>query len=143
MKTILFIIAIIGFTGFVAQGQTPTQKKQMLEAIIDSGASDEVARNAKKAGADKMIALRKKVDLNNDGKMEYIVTSYVEPYQPVFVFQLTPSGAKVLFVGGQSSDIGLSDTRTNGWLDLRYQTADGASGKTHTETLKFNGWKYK
>ena len=90
-----------------------------------------------------MIALRKKVDLNKDGKFEYIVTSYVDPYQTVFVFQVTSSEAKVLFIGDQRSDVTPLKTRTNGWLNLRYQTAQSATGEIYTETLKFDGEKYK
>ena len=143
MKTILFVIAIFSFRGFAVHGQTLAVKKQMLGAIIQSGASAEDARNARKEGADKMIALRRKVDLNKDGKMEYIVTSYVDPYQTVFVFQTTSSEAKVLFIGDQRSDVTPLKTRTNGWLNLRYQIAQSATGKIYTETLKFDGQKYK
>ena len=48
MKTILFIIAIFSFTGFAVHGQTLAVKKLMLEAIIESGASDEDIREARK-----------------------------------------------------------------------------------------------
>ena len=143
MKTILFIIAIFAFTGFAVHGQTLAVKKQMLEAIIKSGASDEDIRTARKEGANKMIVLRRSVDLNKDGKLEYIVTSYVDPYQTVFVFQITSNEAKVLFIGDQRSDVTALKTRTNGWLNLRYQTAQSATGEIYTETLKFNGEKYK
>lgn len=144
MKTILLFIAIFSFTAFTIHGQSLAVKKQMLEAIIKNGNNtDEEIRTARKEGANEMITLRRSVDLNKDGKPEYIVVSYVNNFEAVWAFQITSNGAKVLYIGDQRSDITPLKTRTNGWLNLRYQTAQSATGEIYTEILKFNGQKYK
>ena len=127
-----------------SSGQSPREKRLMLDAVIKTGSNSPAeVRNARQNGANKMITLRRSVDLNGDGKPEYIVVSYVNAFEAVWVFQITRGGARPLYVGDQRSDITPLRSRTNGWLDLQYQTAQSSTGEIYTETLRYNGVKYQ
>jgi hypothetical protein len=85
----------------------------------------------------------KNVDLNRDGKPEFIVSCFCSLGQQTFVFRRTANGLEVIFDGGPRTGIMPLKSYTNGWRNLRYVMVNSISGEALNQTLRFNGTEYK
>jgi hypothetical protein len=136
----MFLVTFIFVCGGVStQAQTAAVKKQILNRIIQSG---EVTREEVKerGGVSKILNIQS-VDLNRDGKPEYIVVCDCSLGGTPFVFRKTTKGVKDLFVGEVRSTVTLSKGYTKGWRNLEYEA--GNSPGYQSQPLRFNGSRYK
>jgi hypothetical protein len=139
LKQIFLVTFIFVCGGVSTQAQTAAVKKQILYRIIQLG---EVTRDEVKerGGVSKILNIQS-VDLNRDGKSEYIVICDCSLGGTPFIFRKTTKGVKDLFVGQVRSTVTLSKGYTKGWRNLEYEA--GNSPGYQSQLLRFNGSRYK
>lgn len=139
LKQILLVTLIFVCGGVSTRAQTAAVKKQILDRIIQSG---EITREeVEERGGVGTILNIQSVDLNRDGKPEYIVVCDCSLGGTPFVFRRTAKGVKDLFVGEVRSTVTLSRGYTKGWRNLEYEA--GNSPGYQSRPLRFNGGRYK
>jgi hypothetical protein len=135
----MFLVTFIFVCGGVSTpGQTAAVKEQILNSIIQFG---EITREEAKERGGVSILNIQSVDLNRDGKPEYIVVCDCSLGGTIFVFRKTTKGVKDLFVGEVRSTVTLSKGYTKGWRNLEYEA--GNSPGYQSQPLRFNGSRYK
>ena len=139
LKQIFLIIFIFVCGGVATQAQTAAVKKQILNKIIQFG---DITREeaTERGGAGKILYIQS-VDLNRDGKPEYLVVCDCSLGPTPFVFRKTARGVKVLFASEVRSTVTLSKGYTRGWRNLEYE--EGNSPGYQSQPLRFNGSRYK
>ncbi len=139
LKQIFLFTFIFVCGGVSTQAQTVAVKKQILNRIIQLG---EITREEVKerGGVSKILNIQS-VDLNRDGKPEYIVVCDCSLGGTPFVFRKTTKGVKDLFVGEVRSTVTPSKGYTKGWRNLEYEA--GNSPGYQSQPLRFNGSRYK
>ncbi|HEX8773128.1 MAG TPA: hypothetical protein VF735_05945 [Pyrinomonadaceae bacterium] len=139
LKQMFLVTSIFVCGGVSTQAQTAAVKKQILNRIIQLG---EVTREEvnERGGVSKILNIQS-IDLNRDGKPEYIVVCDCSLGGTPFVFRKTSKGVKDLFVGEVRSTVTLSKGYTKGWRNLEYEA--GNSPGYQSQPLRFNGSQYK
>ncbi|HEY9282448.1 MAG TPA: hypothetical protein VIP46_03245 [Pyrinomonadaceae bacterium] len=139
MKRILLVTFILVWGGVSTQAQTAAVKKQILNRIIQLG---EITRAEveERGGVGRVLNIQG-VDLNRDGRPEYIVVCDCSLGGTPFVFRGTAGGVKDLFVGEVRSTVTLSRGYTRGWRNLEYEA--GNSPGYRSRPLRFNGSRYE
>jgi hypothetical protein len=139
LKRIFLITFIFVCGGVSARAQTAAVKKQILNRIMQLG---EITREeVKERGGVSNILNIQSVDLNLDGKPEYIVVCDCSLGGTPFVFRKTSKGVKDLFVGEARSTVTPSKGYTKGWRNLEYEA--GNSPGYQSQPLRFNGSRYE
>lgn len=139
LKPIFLVTFIFVCGGISTQAQTVSIKNQILNRIIQSG--DITREEAKERGGANKILYIQSVDLNRDGKPEYLVVCDCSLGPTPFVFRKTARGVKVLFASEVRSTVTLSKGYTRGWRNLEYE--EGNSPGYQSQPLRFNGSRYK
>ena len=139
LKRILLVTFIFVCGGVSTRAQTVAVKNQILNRIIQLG---EITREeVKERGEAGKILNVQSVDLNRDGKPEYIVVCDCSLGGTPFVFRRTTKGVEDLFVGEVRSTVTLSRGYTKGWRNLEYEA--GNSPGYQSRPLRFNGSRYE
>ncbi|HJR09342.1 MAG TPA: hypothetical protein VJ842_18930 [Pyrinomonadaceae bacterium] len=139
LKQISLVTFIFVCGGVATQAQTAAVRKQILNKIIQFG---EITREeVKERGGVSNILTIQSVDLNRDGKPEYIVVCDCSLGATPFVFRKTAKGVKDLFVGEVRSTVTLSKGYTKGWRNLEYEA--GNSPGYQSQPLRFNRNRYE
>ena len=139
LKRIFLVTFILVCGGASTQAQTAAVKRQILNSIMQLG---EVTREEVKerGGVGKVLNIQS-VDLNRDGKPEYIVVCDCSLGATPFVFRRTAKGVKDIFAGEVRSTVTLSKGYTKGWRNLEYEA--GNSPGYQSQPLRFNGSRYE
>ena len=140
MLRLIFLVAfILVCAGASTHAQPAAVRNQMLTRIIQAG---EITREeVKERGGVTSILNIQSVDLNRDGKPEYIVFCECRLGTTPFVFRKMTNGVKDLFVGEVRSNVTLAKGYTKGWRNLEYE--EGNSPGFQAQPLRFNGSRYK
>lgn len=138
VKRIALVTFIVVCGGVSTHAQTAAVKQQILNRIIQLG---EITREEVKerGGAGNVLNIQS-VDLNRDGRSDYIVVCDCSLGATPFVFRQTAKGVKDLFVGEVRSTVTLSKGYTKGWRNLEYEA--GNSPGYQSQPLRFNGSRY-
>lgn len=139
LRAIFLVTFIFLGAGTSTQAQTATVKNQILNRIIQLGAITRAEVN-ERGGAGRILNIQS-VDLNRDGKPEYLVNCECSPDGMPFVFRKTTRGVKELFVGEVRSTVTLAKGYTNGWRNLEWEA--GNSPGFQEQPLRFNGSRYQ
>ena len=124
-----------------------TQKAIVQQLISDSELTGDCVREA--GGASKIVGIRS-MDLNNDGKPEYIVEGNSgcafganSPFS--WVYGKSGNSYKMLFNAGPNQGISRKKTKTKGYYDLIVTYLGNASTnwEASTSTHRFNGTRYQ
>jgi hypothetical protein len=139
LKQILLATFIFVCGGVSTQAQSAAVKKQILNRLIQFG---EITREeVKERGGVNNILNIQSVDLNRDGKPEYMVDCDCSLGGTPFVFRKMAKGVRDLFVGEVRSIVTLAKGYTKGWRNLAYEA--GNSPGYQARPLRFNGSRYK
>ena len=142
MKRQLLLIAVLLVVGAItSQAQTLAVKKQIVDKLI---AEDQLtqAKVKERGGINKIITV-KSIDLNKDGKPEFIVDCACEFMEAIYVFRKTANDVEVIFEGSQRQIITPLKIYTKGWRNLRLTSYRSVDGATSSETLRWSGSEYK
>lgn len=139
LKQISLATSIFVCGGVSTRAQTAAVKKQILNSIIQLG---EMTREEveERGGVGNILSIQS-VDLNRDGKPEYIVVCDCSLGATPLVFRKTTKGVKDLFVGEVRSTVTLAKGYTRGWRNLEYEA--GNSPGYQSQPLRFNGSRYE
>lgn len=139
LQQIFLVTFIFVCGGALTQAQTAAVEEQILNRIIQSG---EITREEVKerGGVGKVLNIQS-VDLNRDGKPEYLVICDCSLGGTPFVFRKTTKGVEDLFIGEVRSTVTLSKGYKKGWRNLEYEA--GNSPGYQSQPLRFNGSRYK
>lgn len=146
MKT-LFNLTSVGVVLFLSgaiagQAQTLVVKKQIVNKLLAMGRLTQ-ADVKECGGAAKVISVVQNIDLNKDGKPEFIATFSCAGIN-FGVFRKTAEDVQEIFEGYQNQDIKPMKTYTNGWRNLRlFEWSAGPSGGSGSEILRWNGICYQ
>lgn len=147
---LLFLIVLCVAVNVSAQTgkvSAATQKAIVQQLVSDRGITADCVREA--GGASKVVSI-KPLDLNRDGKPEFIVSGESgcafganSPYG--WVYRKTANGYEVLLDAGPNIGISRKKTQTKGYYDLAVDTMGNFSTnwKAQTTTYKFNGTRYQ
>lgn len=141
MKKLLFAVVVFAVGAISSQAQTLAVKKQIVNKLI---AEDQLtqAKVKERGGVNKIITV-KSLDLNKDGKPEYIVDCACENMEAVYVFRKNGNDMQIIYWGTQREIITPLKSYTNGWRNLRSTVYRSVDGATSSETLRWNGSEYK
>lgn len=124
-----------------------TQKAIVKQLVNDGELTNDCVREA--GGASKIVGIQS-VDLNSDGKPEYIVMGSrgcafgaKMPYG--WVYGKSGNGYKMLLSAGVNIEIARKKTKTRGYYDLKVDVMGNYSTNWQAEstTYKFNGTRYQ
>lgn len=142
MRKLLILATITLTVGTISgQAQTLAVKTQIVNKLI---AEDQLtqAKVRERGGVNKIITV-KSLDLNKDGKPEYIVDCACENMEAVYVLRKSGNSLQIIYWGTQREIVTPLKSYTNGWLNLRSTVYQSVDGSTSTETLRWNGSEYK
>lgn len=140
MSKQFFFVTFISMCAVVStQAQSAAVKKQILNRIIQFGGI--TREEVKERGGVNRILSIQSVDLNRDGKPEYMVICDCSLGGTPFVFRQTKKGVKDIFVGVVRETVTLSKGYTKGWRNLEYE--EPYSPGYQAQPLRFNGSRYK
>jgi hypothetical protein len=140
---LLFLIVpsfAVNISAQMGKVSAATQNAIVQQLVGDRGITADCVREA--GGASKVVSI-KPLDLNRDGKPEFIV--YGEsgcafgansPYG--WVYRKSANGYEMLLDAGPNQEISRKKTLTKGYYDLRVLTLG-----PETTTYKFNGTRYQ
>lgn len=145
---LLFLIIPLFAADVVAQNVSAATQKAIVKQMVSDGAlTNDCIRE--EGGASKIVSI-KPLDLNSDGKSEFIVEGNSgcafganSPYS--WVYGKSGSSYKMLFDAGTNQGISRKKTKTNGYYDLKVSYLGNASTnwKSESTTHKFNGTRYQ
>ena len=146
--SLLFLIVSLFATNVAAQKGGAATQKAIVKQMVSGGAlTNDCVREA--GGASKIVSI-KSMDLNSDGKPEFIVEGNTgcafganSPYS--WVYGKSGNSYKMLFDAGTNQGISRKKTKTNGYYDLKVTYLGNASTNWEAETTthKFNGTRYQ
>jgi hypothetical protein len=138
-RRILLFTFIFVCGGVSTRAQPAAVKKQILNRVIRLGGV--TREEVKERGGAGQILNIQSVDLNRDGRPEYLVVCDCSLGATPFVFRKTARGVKDLFAGEVRSTVTLSGGYTKGWRNLEYEA--GNSPGYQSRPLRFDGSRYK
>lgn len=145
--SLLFLIVPLFAVDVAAQKvSTAVQKAIVQQLVRDSEIEADCVREA--GGASKAVSIES-LNLNSDGKPEYIVMGSgcgqgaKMPYG--WVYGKSGSGYKILLSAGPNIEISRKKTKTKGYFDLKVTVMGNYSTNWEAEstTYKFNGTSYQ
>jgi hypothetical protein len=138
LLTVLFLV--VG--AITSQAQTLAGKKQIVNKLIAMGRLTQ-AEVKECGGVNKIIYSLQNIDLNKDGKPEFIASFSCGGLQGFGVFRKTANDVDKIFEGAQREDIKVLKTYTNGWRNLRLDFYSAGTGGSGSEILRWNGTCYQ
>lgn len=141
---ILFVLASVMIVIFLSasitsQAQTRTLKEQIV------GKMDLTKAKIKECGGvNKIVYVLEKIDLNKDGKPEFI--AYLNcAGLGFYVLRKTATDVEVIFdcFACERESIKPLKTYTKGWRNLRLDSYSAGTGDSGYEILRWNGSEYK
>ncbi|MFY9557440.1 MAG: hypothetical protein WAV20_19115 [Blastocatellia bacterium] len=124
------------------QAQTLVVKKQIVDRLI---AMERLTQAEVKecGGVNKIIYSLQNIDLNKDGKPEFIADFNCAGNFEFWVCRKTANGIDIIYEGGEREGITPLKTYTNGWRNLRSTSWSAGTGESGSVTLRWNGREYK
>jgi hypothetical protein len=141
MKRHLFLVTIVVVGALTGQAQTLAVKKQIINKLIAKEQLTQKKVN-EHGGIKKTISVQS-IDLNRDGKPEYIVGCNCETMYAIYVFRKTTDDVEIIFEGSQRQEIKAINTYTKGWRNLQLTSYSAGTGDVDYQTLRWNGTEYK
>ena len=117
--------------------QTLAIKKQIVNTLLTKASVKECG------GANKIVYVLEKIDLNKDGKPEFIAYLNCNGLG-FYVLRKTATGVEVVFdCGGcERESVTPLKTYTKGWRNLRFDSHSAGTGEGGSEVLRWNGSEY-
>lgn len=140
-KRITFNCSSSGRWGNNKPSTTLAVKKQIVNKLIAEGQLTQ-QKVKERGGINKIIDV-KSVDLNKDGKSDFIVSCSCELMEAIYVSRKTANDVENNFEGSQRQIITPLNSYTKGWRNLRLTSYRSINGATSSETLRWNGTEYK
>ena len=140
-KQLLLVMILLAFGAIGNQAQTSALKEQIVDKIGMPGLSKTEIKEC--GGVNKIVYALKNVDLNKDGKPEFIAYFLCSPHFGFFVLRKTDNDIEVIFEGAERQDISALKTPTKGWLNLRLSSYSAGTGGSGAETLRWNRLCYQ
>ncbi len=145
MKTFFILVSVLVVLFIAApnkvNAQTLAVKKQFVSKLITMGRLTK-AEVKECGGANKAIGYLEGIDLNKDGKPEFIADLTCQ-MEAIYVLRKTAGGVDIIFEGSQRMDIKPLKTYTKGWRNLRLSAYSAGTGESSSEILRWNGSEYK
>jgi hypothetical protein len=143
MKRHLLLTVLFLVVGAIAsQAQTLAVKKQIVDKLIAMGGLTQ-AEVKECGGVNKIIYSLQNIDLNKDGKPEFIASFSCGGLQEFGVFRKTANDVEEIFEGAERQFIKALKTYTNGWRNLRLSSYSAGTGESGSQILRWNGSEYK
>lgn len=140
-KQLLLAVLFLAVGTITIQAQTRALKKEIVNKLISDGEMSQ--QWVKEQDSFDNIVNITNVDLNKDGKPEFIVDCICEISQMIYVMRKTANKTEIIFKGGQRQYITPLKSYTKGWRNLRLTSYRSIDGATSSETLRWNGAEYK
>ena len=142
MKTLVLLIGtilILCITNATAQKVSLQIRKQIGNFVAAGSLTQKEVKEC--GGASKIVDVTS-VDLNKDGKPEYIV-GLTCILVAIYVLRKTANGFEIIYEGGEREFITPMKSYTKGWRNLRSLSYSAGSGGQSSEILRWNGTEYK
>jgi len=146
--SLLFLLTPLFAANATAQKVSAVTQKAIVQQLVsDRGIDADCVREA--GGASKVVSIVP-IDLNRDGKPEFIVSGESgcasgasSPYG--WVYSKSGNDYKMLLDAGPNQGISRKKTLTKGYYDLKITALGNASTnwKAQATTYKFNGTRYQ